>query len=84
MWTRISAIISNFDLPGVVPKALQVFAALLGVAVIGVAVAVFVSQAWNGEVTEGSILYTALILLTGLAMLRSGVKPTNEDRKNDD
>ena len=65
------ALFARFSPNGGVPLALQFLVSVSGVLIIGVAVAVFVRQAWNAEVSEATIVYTSVMLLVGLALVRS-------------
>lgn len=74
MRTWISSIVEAVRSPGVVPERLRGFVAFVGVLVISACVAVFIKQAWEAEVNEITVIYTALLLVVGLALIRSAVK----------
>lgn len=75
MWQRFTALVSAIKITGTVPASLRVLSSLAGIAVIVLAVAVFVNQSWDSGISDSGIVYTGLILMIGVLLLRSSVPP---------
>lgn len=83
MWQRFLALVSALQSHGHVPARLRVFVSVAGIAVITTAIVVFVNQSWGTGVTDSGIVYTGLILVVGVLLLRSATVPPNKGPEDD-
>lgn len=75
MWQRFTHLVSAFQIRGVVPRAFRGLVSTAGVIVVVAALAVFVKQSWFAEVSDDTIIYTGLVLLVGIILVRSATPP---------